>query len=229
MARHRLPLVPAFLFAALAALALGACKPAAPPAPAATAAASAAPATPSVADTVASLNPLSSPKDEIKAAMEKFMVVKSYHASMHMESGPRGEMNNEIDFVGPDRYRMAMQGLGNQVIIGDTMYMSVRGKTMKVPMPAGTLSQWRDPAKLAENEATMTVQAQGRDSIDGTTARKYLVRNDKPDAPGVTMWIGDDDLPLQIQVKGLAQGKMGVTTIRYSRFDDPSIEIQPPQ
>ena len=32
-------------------------------------------------------------------------------------------MNSEIDFVAPDRYRMAMQGLGTQVIIGDTMYM----------------------------------------------------------------------------------------------------------
>ena len=51
----------------------------------------------------------------------------------------------------------------------------------------------------------------------------------KPNAPDVTMWIGDDDLPLQIQVAGSRKGKMGVTTIRYSRFDDPSIEIEPPK
>jgi hypothetical protein len=157
------------------------------------------------------------------------MGLRSYHATMQMDGGPRGAMRNEVDFVAPDRFRMTMPGLGTQTIIGDTMYMSVDGRNMKVPLPAGTLTQWRDPARLDENAATMTVEAQGRDLIDGKPVRKYLVHNTRPQPSDATMWIGDDDLPLQIRVSGSAQGRTTTTTIRYSRLDDPSLRIDPPQ
>src|SRR3546814_11840163 len=74
---------------------------------------------------------------------------------------------------------MTMPGLGTQTIIGEAMYMSVDGRSMKVPLPAGTLTPWRDPARLDENAATMTVQATGRDSVAGPPPRTYLVRNSK--------------------------------------------------
>ena len=220
--------------------ALVACKPATPPATdappeaaAAPAPADAAPAStqsaPSaIAEAAARLNPLTSPKEDIKTAIGNFMQVRSYHASMHISGGPRGAMTNEIDFVAPDRYRMKMP-MGTQYIVGDTMYMDMQGKTMKVPMPKGTLSQWRDPAKLAENEATMTVQAQGSESIDGVPARKYLVHNTQPQPSDVTMWVGDEGVPVQIRVSSDMQGKATNTTIRYSRINDPTIKVDPPQ
>lgn len=216
--------------------ALAACKPATQPATDTVAAApstdASSTAAPSVAATAArvaaSLNPLPSPKDAIKASMDKFLAARSYHATMEVEGGPRRAMgHNEVDFVAPDRYRMQM-AMGTQVIVGDTMYMQVQGRTMKVPMPAGTLSQWRDPAKLAEAEVGMTVQAQGSDTIDGVSARKYLVHHEQPHPVDVTMWINGDDLPVRIQVRNLMHGKM-TSTISYSRFDDPSIRIDPPQ
>lgn len=191
---------------------------AAPPAPATTAAA--------VAE---KLNPLSSPKDDIKAAMDRFLQVKSFHATMSMTGTaiPGGSMTTEMDFVAPDRYRMQMP-MGTQVIIGDTMHISGQGRSMKVPMPKGTLSQWRDPAKLAENQATLSVESQGSDTVDGVAAHKYLVRNTQPKPSDVTMWIGDDGLPLQIQHSSSADGKTMDAKIRYTRYDDPSIRIDPP-
>jgi hypothetical protein len=219
---------------------LAACKPSPPQVPdtaipdtSATAAAgsgsSAADAANAVAGAVAAMNPVAVPKEAIRRSMQRFMGLRSYHATMQLDGGPRGAMSNEVDFVAPDRFRMTMPGMGTQTIIGDTMYMAVDGRSMKVPLPAGSLTQWRDPAKFDENAATMTVEAQGRDSIDGTPARKYLVHNSKPQPSDVTMWIGDDDLPLQIRVSGSAQGHASTSTIRYSRFDDPSLKIDPPQ
>jgi hypothetical protein len=219
---------------------LAACKPSPPSVPAATAPAAApdaqatdaagtGTATNAVADAMAAMSPVATPKEAIRKSMQRFMQARSYHATMQLDGGPRGAMSNEVDFVAPDRFRMAMPGMGTQTIIGDTMYMSVDGRSMKVPLPAGTLTQWRDPAKLDENAATMTVEAQGRDSVDGTPARKYLVHNTRPQPSDVTMWIGNDDLPLQIRVSGSAQGHATTTTIRYSRFDDPSLKIDPPQ
>jgi hypothetical protein len=219
---------------------LAACKPSPPSVPAATAPAAApdaqatdaagtGTATNAVADAMAAMSPVATPKEAIRKSMQRFMQARSYHATMQLDGGPRGAMSNEVDFVAPDRFRMAMPGMGTQTIIGDTMYMSVDGRSMKVPLPAGTLTQWRDPAKLDENAATMTAEAQGRDSVDGTPARKYLVHNTRPQPSDVTMWIGNDDLPLQIRVSGSAQGHATTTTIRYSRFDDPSLKIDPPQ
>ena len=226
--------LPACVLAPLAALALGACKPAEPssvaPPERGTAPAIAAPSPSSaVAAADDALNPLPDPKDAIKASMRKFMALERYHASMQLEGGPRGAMHNEIDFVAPNRYRMTMQGVGTQTVIGDTMYMDVGGRTMKMPLPAGTLTQWRDPVRLAENEASMTVQAQGLDRIDGQSARKYLVHHDKPQPVDVTIWIDSNDLPLQIRVAGNAEGHASVATIHYSHFNDPSIEVEPPQ
>lgn len=229
--RRRIPFAP---FALLAIALAGGCKQ--QPGPAAAEAASAppsaaAPAAPSAAAEVAeALNPSSSPKDDIKAAMAAFLQVKSFHASMDIDNpkAPGGKMTADMDFVAPDRYRMKMP-MGTQTIIGDTLYMSVQGRTMKVPMQKDQLTQWRDPAKLAEHEATMTVEAQGRDTVDGAPARKYAVRNTQPQPVDMTLWLGEDGLPLQILNTSAAQGTAVQTRIRYSRYNDASIKVDPPQ
>ena len=207
-------------------LAVAACKPSS----SADSAAVNAPAR-AVADTAAALGPVSRPEDEVKASMDKFLKAKSFHAVMTME-GARG-MTSEMDFVAPDRYRMQMP-MGTQVIIGDTMYMQADGRSMKVPLPKGTLSQWRDPLKIEENKAGLSVQALGADSVQGHAAKKYLVRNTQaePGQPGpteFTFWIDSEGLPLQLLHQGEAQGKPYSMTLRYSRFDDPTITIDAPQ
>ncbi|MCY7354667.1 MAG: hypothetical protein LH470_06250 [Lysobacter sp.] len=165
-------------------------------------------------------------KDEIKAAINKFSKAKSYHVSMR-HSDKQGPAT-EADFAAPDRIRMKMP-MGTQVIIGDTMYMQMGGKTMKVPMPKGTLTQWRDPANIAKYEATMTVKALGIELVDGKPAKKYRVSNTQPQPNTSTMWIGGNGYPLQIKVDSKVLDKVVGTTIRYSRFNDPTIRINPPK
>ena len=207
----------ATLFAVAAAAGLGACQreAAAPVTPAASAAAPA-PAAPDA-------------RSEVKAAMEKFLAARSFHASMRIKGGAQGMMINEADFVAPDRYRITMPNIGTQTHIGDTMYMSMHGRTTKVPMPAGTLTQWRDPARMAGNEATMTVESLGSDTVGTEPARKYLVHHTQPQPIDVTMWIGSDGRPLQLEVSSTMQGSPVSTSIRYSRYDDPSIVVDAPQ
>ena len=204
------------------AIALAACKPAVPTD------ATEAPATPpNQAEAVPATPPTvaGSAADEVKASMDRFLAARSFHATMHMEGAQT--MTNEMDFVAPDRYRMHMPA-GTQVIIGDTLYMEAKGKRMQVPLPAGTISQWRDPLKIQENKEGLSVEAQGTESIDGKTARKYLVRNTVPENTEFTYWMDDNGLPLQLQHKGESQGKPYSMTLRYSRFDDPAIRIDAP-
>ena len=217
-----------FRYPALACLALAlvlaACKPASTPAGSAEAVAPATPAAAQAARLPA--NSLASPEEEVKASMDRFLKAKTFHAVMSMQ-GARA-MTNEMDFVAPDRYRMQME-VGTQLIIGDTMYMQAKGRSMKVPLPQRTLSQWRDPLKLEENKAGLTVEALGSDPVEGMPAKKYRVGNTRPEADEFTLWVGADGLPLQLVQAGHTQGRPYTVTLRYSRFDDPAITIEAPQ
>ena len=165
-------------------------------------------------------------KDDIKAAIGKFASARSYHVTM--THGGKQATSTEVDFVAPDRLRMKMP-MGTQIIIGDTMYMDMQGRTMKVPMPKGTLTQWRDPANIAKYETTITVKALGADMLNGKLTKKYLVSNTQPEPNTSTMWVGGDGYPLQIKVDSKVQGQPVSTMIRYSRFNDPTIRVAPPK
>lgn len=168
-------------------------------------------------------------RDEVMAATAKFMAARSYHVTMTLADAQNAQkMTNRIDFVAPDRYRMRMP-MGTQYIIGDTMIMDLQGRTMRVPMGRGTMTQWRDPANLTKNAEKLAVTALGVEALDGKPARKYrMVNRDEPGTESV-MWIGGNGYPLQIVVTGRAMGRASTTTIRYSRFNDPTIRVDPPQ
>ncbi|MEP6908322.1 MAG: hypothetical protein ABI858_10140 [Pseudoxanthomonas sp.] len=205
-------------------LVMAACKPSTPADPAAS---NLSPASASAAGAGSALAPLASPKDEVAASMDKFMQAKTLHAVMKMEGAH--DMTNEMDFVAPDRYRMKMQA-GTQIIVGDTMYMHAQGRSMKIPLPKGTLSQWRDPLTLEKNKSGLSVEALGSDRVDGMPAKKFLVRNTLPEPSEFTLWIDDaNGLPLKLLQQGQSQGKPYTMTLSYSRFNDPAISIETPQ
>ncbi len=166
-------------------------------------------------------------REEVNASMEKFMAARSYHASM-TATGAHA-MSNEVDYVAPGRYRMRMAGMGEQTIVGDTMYLNMHGKNTKVPLPKGTLSQWRDPARLAENAKTMTVTALGSEVLGGAPARKYRVDHSQPQPSTMTLWVGSNGYPLRIVTSTRIQGKPMITTIVYSRYDDPALRVDVPR
>lgn len=167
---------------------------------------------------------LADAREEVLAAAAKFMALKTYHVTITPEG--KTQMKMEADFVAPDRFRMKMP-MGTQYIIGDTIYMTVDGRTMKLPMQANMVNQWRDPARLRADQAKMTATALGPGTVDGKPAQKYRMTH--ADSPGTTstMWVGANGYPLQIVVEG--KSKTGETTIRYSRLNDPSIRIDPPK
>jgi hypothetical protein len=164
------------------------------------------------------------PREDVEAATRKFLAARSYHVEMRHEGGPLG--TTTLEFVAPDRYRLRTPQ-GSQVIIGDTMYMRMDGRTMQVPLPRGVLTQWRDPAQLDKHRDTLVVEQLGAEAVAGKPARKYRMVNSKPRSESL-MWIGADGYPRRIQAIARGQGKATTTTLDYSRFNDPGIRITAP-
>lgn len=167
------------------------------------------------------------PREDVNAAIDKFLAARSFHADLAVIGSPH--LSQQIDFVAPGRYRMRRAGMGDQIIIGDMMFLNMAGKSRPMPMPDGTLSQWRDPARLAENAADMTVTALGDEVVAGTPTKKYQVDHTQPQPSTLTLWVDGSGYPLQIISTGEAQGQIVTTLIRYSRFNDPTIRIDAPK
>lgn len=168
------------------------------------------------------------PKEDMKAMSVKFLALRSYHVSM--ESNDARAPKTEVDFVAPDRYRMQMGELGTQIIVGDIMYLNINGRSMRVPMPQGTLTQWRETDRVFREIDKAGIEALGSEVVNGKPAKKYRVTQNSAGAPSSTlMWVGGDGYPVRIQSTGKAAGKTYTTTMTYSRFNDSSIRIDVPK
>lgn len=169
------------------------------------------------------------PAGRIEASMARFRSARSFAAEMTLQ-GPQ-RRHSRLEYVAPDRYRLQLsvddQPLGTQVIVGDTLYLQADAGTRRVPLPPGLLAQWRDPLQLQPGER-LQVEDLGPDPVDGRAAHKYRVRHPDTARPPMSYWIDADGWPLRIEQAGRdARGdyRLGVT---YSRFDDPSLRIDPP-
>ena len=167
------------------------------------------------------------PKEDMKALSVKFLSLRSYHAVMQSDDKRMQKM--EMDFVAPNRYRMQMP-MGTQYVIGDTMYMAIDGRTMKIPMPKGTVTQWRESDRAFREVEQMQVEALGSEIVNGKPARKYRMTRTEGKAPGTTLlWVGADGYPIKIETTGTAGKRATTMTVHYSRFNDPGIRIEPPK
>jgi hypothetical protein len=163
---------------------------------------------------------------EVRASMDRFLAARSFHASMHIE-GAR-PMTSEMEFAAPDRYRIRLP-VGTQIIIGEIMYMDMQGQRTRVPIPAGTISQWRDPLKIEQNLDGLSAEFLGSEPLHGVPARKFQVRHSYPQPSEFTYWIGADGLPLQLRHSGQSEDSPYVMTLRYSRYNDPAIRVAMPE
>ncbi len=166
------------------------------------------------------------PKEDMKAMSLKFLALRSYHVTM--ENSDKRVPKMDMDFVAPNRYRMRMP-MGTQVVIGDTMYMTMDGRTMKIPMPKGTMTQWRESDRAFREIDQMQIEALGMEAVNGKPARKYRMSQGGKTPTTSLIWVGMDGFPAKMQTTGSANKRADTMTIHYSRFNDPTIKIEAPK
>lgn len=164
-----------------------------------------------------------SPREEVNAAIDKLLAARSFVATIVTADGRQLQ---QLEFVAPGRYRIRSNGT-EQIIIGDMLYTGDGGPLQAVPLPQDALQRWRDPARLVEHADGMAVIAVGEDTVAGFPTRKYRIATARPQPGPLTVWIDAGGFPLQILAATDTTGPL--TLIRYGRFNDPEIRIQPPK
>ncbi len=170
----------------------------------------------------------SDPLQAVLSASQRFAALRSFHADMSLHGTQPGQVvRTSMDYVAPDRYLLQGPG-GPQTIIGDTFFLRAEGRMQQVPVPAGTLEQWRNPLPGTAALQDLAVQDLGVEDITGTATRRY--RLDGPAGSGETLqyWIATDGLPRQIQRDGFNGNQPYRITLRYSRLNDPTLTVADP-
>lgn len=170
---------------------------------------------------------LAGPKEDMVAMSKKFLSLRSYHVTL-INSDKRVP-KTEMDFVAPDRYRIDMPPMGEQHMIGDTLYMTVDGRSMRMPMPKGMMTQWREPTRVFREVEKMQVEALGADTVNGKPTKKYRFTQTGATAVSTLMWVGADGYPVKMETTGGVGKRASTVTVFYSRYNDPSIKIDLPK
>ena len=171
---------------------------------------------------------LADARQDLHTAYLKMQALKSYKATMvNMGSNKTVSV---VEFQAPDRLRMTMEGRMSNIVIGDTMYMSMNGRTMVVPMPKGTLSKYRNEDTLREIEKGALVTSEGPGVVGGQPARKYRFRTVyEGHAADSLVWVSiATGLVLQVETSSNQGGKAASMRITYSDFNNPAIRISKP-
>jgi hypothetical protein len=163
------------------------------------------------------------PREEVNAAIDKLLTARSYQASIVTADG---KVQQQLEFEAPGRYRIRSGG-SELVIVGDVLYQRRDGTTVQVPLPQDTLTRWRDPAQLVEQSADMDVVVLSDETVAGAVARKYRLHRAGSASGLLLLWVGGDGYPVQILTRGTTGA--AATLIRYSQFNDPAIDIEPPK
>lgn len=168
-----------------------------------------------------------SPREDLRAALVRFLAQTSFQGDVQAKVGAH-VLPSMVEFQAPDRYRISRDGRVTSLIVGHQMYLMLHGRTIRAPMPA-MVDAYRDPAMIERLEGTAPVQDLGLETVNGIRSHKYQVKPDAEHPSEVTLWIGvANGLPVQVQTVVDSPENSIYSTIEYSHYGDPNIQIEMP-
>jgi len=169
------------------------------------------------------------PRQALTEAWTEFLAVNSFRVTM--TNLDDGKQMATMEFQAPNRYRMNSPGGPSIVIIGNDGYMDMGGRMMKVPVPVEKLTaQYRDEDFLAEMQEDMVIEDLGTETLDGETMRKLRYVQTEPDKSETLAWISEETgLISQLETTSGSGRKQARMQMRYTNYNDPAIDIQPPR
>jgi len=169
--------------------------------------------------------PAADPAQAVLSASQRFAALRSFHAELEV-LGAQQPVRTAMDFVAPDRFRVQTPA-GPQVIIGDTMFLQADDAIRQVPTPPGVLEQWRSPLPADIPAQALQAEDLGEQTLDGVSTRHYRLRGATA-GERLEYWVDAQGLPRQIVRSGHNNGKPFQLRLRYSRFNDPALQVALP-
>lgn len=169
------------------------------------------------------------PRQALSESWTEFLALKSFRVTM--TNLDDGKQMATMEFQAPDRYRMSMPGGPTTVIIGNDGYMDLGGRMMKVPVPVERMTaQYRDEGFLQKLQEDMVIEDLGTDTLDGEAVRKLRYIQTKPEKSDTVAWISQESkLIRQLESTSGTGRKQARMKMRYTNYNDPAINIQPPR
>ena len=167
------------------------------------------------------------PRAELQAAFQKNLAARTYRATMTDLAS--GKQVSAVEFQAPDRFRISVAGGPTSVIAGGSMYMNVNGRTMKVPLPAGMMDNYRSDSAWKQMNKDTLIRAVGPGAVGAEPARKYHWISSGKNASAGDAWVSlKSGRVIQVETAPQLGSKSGGVRVRYSDFDSPTIRIAPP-
>lgn len=169
------------------------------------------------------------PRQALSEAWTEFLAVESFRATI--TNLDDGKQMATMEFQAPNRYRINTAGGPSIVVIGDDGYMDMGGRVMKVPLPVEKMTaQYRDESVLDRLQEDMVIEDLGTDTLDGEPMRKLRYLQTEPEKSDTVAWISSKTgLIAQLEsTSGPGRGQPRMR-MRYSNYNDPAIDIQPPR
>jgi hypothetical protein len=171
--------------------------------------------------------------DGLTKSINAQLSAKSFRARLDSTSDNQ-EMARTIEYVAPDRFRMAGE-TDEMIIIGSNAWMrQSSGAWQKLPIDASQMiAAVRDPKMIDEIRKNAEVKLIGPDTLDGKpmTVYQYTLRQ----AMGTDLtshakaWVSvDDSLPRRMETETEIKGKISKATITYFDYN-ADIKIDPPK
>lgn len=168
-------------------------------------------------------------RQDLHTAFARNLALKAFKATMYDLT--RKQALSTVEFQAPDRYRMTLAGQPPSLVIGDTMYMTRNGKTMKMAMPKGTFGKFRNEDAMAELEKGLVVESLGPGTVGAVPARRYrFTSTTDKQASSSMVWVGvSSGLVLQVETSGKNADRPFAMRVSYSDFNSPAIQIDAPK
>ncbi len=172
---------------------------------------------------------LAAPKDEVHKVFVNFLAKTSFKAEINSTLG-KYKSKSVVEFQAPDRYRITTDGRPANLVIGGSMYMTLDGRLMKIPMPGlqAMLAQYRNPSVLKELEASTMVESLGTETVNSQLAKKYRYTTSQPQVSSNVLWVAANGDIIQLENSGTMGKKPFFTLIHYSQFNSTAIKISAP-
>ena len=154
---------------------------------------------------------------DLMKAQTAFQNAKSWHAEERFSDG----RTVLVDYAAPERWRIQPTPTMTELVIGGDVYMVRNGTPMKMPFGGMMISRMiKQFMVAADPEVKKTAQDLGTRTLNGRLVHVYSFT-----VRGVpeTLYLGDDSLPVQAEVKNSG----ATTVISYSKFNEP-VTIEAP-